>query len=163
MAIAKALRLHGGAGIAPRITPEVVGPLKHTPFANRFASRAPLVDTCQDGKRGGASDTIIGVLNVKSDDKTLKDKPGTLGDGDISSQRVSRRSLLTTLGLGAGVAAATVAGATGAGAHHRSRGSDPGGYGSHCGRWHTGRSDQDGGRYADREGYGGPNNCTDGD
>jgi hypothetical protein len=49
---------------------------------------------------------------VKSDDKSLKDKKGTLTDADISSQRVTRRSLLASLGIGAGVAAATVIGAT---------------------------------------------------
>ena len=41
-----------------------------------------------------------------------KDKPLTLSDTDISSQRsVSRRSLLGTLGIGAGVAAAAAFGA----------------------------------------------------
>lgn len=39
------------------------------------------------------------------------DKPRTLSDADISSQRVSRRTLLTTLvGIGTGVAAGVVAG-----------------------------------------------------
>jgi hypothetical protein len=43
---------------------------------------------------------------------TDKGKVLTLSDADISSQRsVSRRSLLGTLGLGAGVAAAAVIGA----------------------------------------------------
>lgn len=49
---------------------------------------------------------------MKSDDKTLKGKTGTLSDADITSQRVSRRSLLATLGLGASVAAAAVLGQT---------------------------------------------------
>jgi len=41
-----------------------------------------------------------------------KGKPLTLSDADISSQRsVSRRSLLGTLGIGAGVAAAAALGA----------------------------------------------------
>jgi hypothetical protein len=41
-----------------------------------------------------------------------QDKPKTLSDSDISSHRkVSRRSLLGTLGLGAGIATAAVVGA----------------------------------------------------
>jgi len=43
----------------------------------------------------------------------MTDKPRTLSDADITSQRtVSRRALLHTLGIGAGIAAAAAAGAT---------------------------------------------------
>jgi hypothetical protein len=43
----------------------------------------------------------------------LKGDPTTLSDADISSQRkLSRRSLLATLGIGAGVAAAAAFGST---------------------------------------------------
>jgi hypothetical protein len=45
-----------------------------------------------------------------SDDKTLKAGPRTRGDAGISSQRISRLSLLATLGIGACVAASVAAG-----------------------------------------------------
>lgn len=41
-----------------------------------------------------------------------KDKTVTLTDSDISSERMNRRSILGTLGLGAGAAAAAVLGGT---------------------------------------------------
>lgn len=98
---------------------------------------------------------------MKSDDKTLNDKPGTLTDADISSQRVSRRSLLTTLGIGAGVAAGAVVGATSA----HAREADQAGFGRTCG---PGCSDSDNpnSRWGDPAGYGRCNRrrgCTDGD
>lgn len=46
-------------------------------------------------------------------DSVSKNEVATLSDGDISSRRsMSRRSLLGTIGLGAGAAAAAVFGAT---------------------------------------------------
>ena len=45
-----------------------------------------------------------------SDDKTLKDGPRTRGDAESSSHRISPRSLLVTLGVGACVAASVAAG-----------------------------------------------------
>ena len=60
-----------------------------------------------------------------------KDKPITLSDADISSEpSVNRRSLLGTLGIGAGVAAAAVFGATVP--VQAQRGSDPEGRGRRC-------------------------------
>jgi hypothetical protein len=64
---------------------------------------------------------------VKSDREMLVSKLGTLADADISSRRVSRRSLLATFGLGAGVAVAAVLGATPVEAQ-----SDGGGRGRRC-------------------------------
>ena len=103
-----------------------------------------------------------GVLNVKSDDRTLNDKPATLTEADISSQRVNRRSMLASLGIGAGVAAGAVLAATSV-AHARE--ADSAGYGRSCG---NGCSDRDPypSRYGDPEGYGRCNRrrgCTDGD
>jgi len=46
----------------------------------------------------------------KSHDKSLKDGPRTLGAAKISSQRISRRSPLNKLGIGAVVAASVVVG-----------------------------------------------------
>jgi hypothetical protein len=47
-----------------------------------------------------------------------KDKPLSLSDADISSERVlSRRSVLGTLGIGAGIAAAAVLGVTSSSVH----------------------------------------------
>jgi hypothetical protein len=99
---------------------------------------------------------------VKSDDKTLNDKPATLSEADISSQRVSRRSMLASLGIGAGVAAGAVVAGTSV-AHARS--ADRAGYGRSCG---SGCSDGDPypSRYGDEPGYGRCNRrrgCTDGD
>jgi hypothetical protein len=99
---------------------------------------------------------------VKSDDKNLTDKPATLSEADISSQRVSRRSMLASLGIGAGVAAGAIVAATSV-AHARE--SDGGGYGRSCG---NGCSDSDNpnSRYGDPAGYGRCNRrrgCTDND
>ena len=66
---------------------------------------------------------------MTADDKPLKGQGVTLTEADIASQRVSRRSLLTTLGLGAGVAAATVVGATRSQAYHTRDSPD---WGRHC-------------------------------
>ena len=53
----------------------------------------------------------------------MKDKPHTLSDADISSTRaVTRRTLLSTLGIGAGIAAAA---ATGAYAETKTKRRDP--------------------------------------
>ena len=46
----------------------------------------------------------------KSDEKTPKDGPRTLGDAEICSQRIGRRSLLAALGIAAGVAASVALG-----------------------------------------------------
>jgi hypothetical protein len=88
--------------------------------------------------------------------KTLPDRPLTLTDADISSQRrVSRRSVLSALGLGLGAAAAAaVVGSVGGAAQGR-----------------TGCTDNDSGRYEDqpgagvrcRPGSGRPTGCTDND
>jgi hypothetical protein len=69
-----------------------------------------------------------------------KSKTASLSDADISSERVSRRSMLGTLGIGAGVAAAAVLGTTTpAKASDRARCS-----------WRCGSTtDADSGRYAD--------------
>ena len=92
-----------------------------------------------------------------SDDKTLKSKTNTLSEGDVSSQRVSRRSLLGTLGIGAGVAAAAaVVVTTGAQARY----SDPAGYGR-CGLRTTRADPHDGGPNADPRRI--QIRCTDGD
>ena len=99
---------------------------------------------------------------MKSDDKGLNHKPATLSEADISSQRVNRRALLASLGIGAGVAAGAVAAATSV-AHARQ--SDRGGYGRSCG---PGCSDGDPypSAYGDPAGYGRCNRrrgCTDSD
>jgi hypothetical protein len=46
----------------------------------------------------------------KSDGKSLKDGPRTLGAAEISSRRIRWRSFLATLAIGAGVAASVAAG-----------------------------------------------------
>jgi hypothetical protein len=99
---------------------------------------------------------------VKSDDKNLSDKPATLTEADISSQRLSRRSLLASLGIGAGVAAGAVVATTSVA---QAQVSDPAGWGRSCG---NGCSDGDPypSRYGDPPGYGICNRrrgCTDGD
>jgi hypothetical protein len=87
-------------------------------------------------------------------DKKFEVKHSTLTDADISSQRhVSRRSLLSALGLGLGVAAAAAVGRS-----PMSAAQAP----SRC-------SDNDGGRFADPPGFGRrcrqrpvrPTGCTD--
>ena len=99
---------------------------------------------------------------MKSDDKNLTDKPATLSEADISSQRVSRRSMLASLGIGAGVAAGAIVAATSV-AHARY--ADNAGYGRSCG---PGCSDSDNPntRGGDPAGYGRCNRrrgCTDND
>lgn len=99
---------------------------------------------------------------MKSDDKNLTDKPATLSEADISSQRVSRRSMLASLGIGAGVAAGAVVAGTSV-AHARS--SDRAGFGRSCG---NGCSDGDPypSSWGDPPGYGRCNRrrgCTDSD
>jgi hypothetical protein len=97
---------------------------------------------------------------VKSDDKDLNDKPATLSEADISSQRVSRRSMLASLGIGAGVAAGAVVAGTSV-AHARY--ADEPGWGRSCG---TGCSDEDPSSSGDPPGYGRCNRrpgCTDND
>jgi hypothetical protein len=97
-------------------------------------------------------------FGVMSEDKTLKPKPKTLGEGDVSSQRVTRRSLLGTLGIGAGVAAAAaVVATTGAEAQ---RYSDPAGYGR-CGLRSTRADPYDRGPNSDPRTI--RVRCTDGD
>jgi hypothetical protein len=49
-------------------------------------------------------------MSPKPDDKTPKDGQRALGDAEISSQRISRRWLLATLGIAAGVAASVALG-----------------------------------------------------
>jgi hypothetical protein len=86
---------------------------------------------------------------VKSDDKTLNDKPVTLTEADISSQRVNRRAMLASLGIGAGVAAGAVLAATSV-AHARE--ADREGFGRSCATC----SDRDPypSSWGDPEGYG---------
>lgn len=97
---------------------------------------------------------------TSDDGKKLDGKRGTLTDADISSQRVSRRSLLGTLGIGAGVAVASVVGATPAEAQRRSDGA---GWGKGCA---PPCSDADSGYGSDPGGRGRcriRRGCTDGD
>ncbi len=97
---------------------------------------------------------------TSDDGKKLDGKRGTLTDADISSQRVSRRSLLGTLGIGAGVAVASVVGATPAEAQRRS---DAAGWGKGCA---PPCSDADSGYGSDPGGRGRcriRRGCTDGD
>jgi hypothetical protein len=114
--------------------------------------------------------------------KTFPDKPLTLTDEDILSERcVSRRSLLTLLGLGLVTAGAVVGsgaglaqGRPGCTDNDSGRNEDPPGLGTRCrpqGTRPTGCSDDDTGRYEDRPGYGvrcrprgtKPTGCTDSD
>lgn len=75
-------------GVARPMISKVVGMPEHTVSARPgFATRAALVDGYQDGKCASAGDTIIGVLNVKSGDKTLNGKQGTLIDADTAGGR----------------------------------------------------------------------------
>jgi hypothetical protein len=69
--------------------------------------------------------------------KTHDGGPRTLTDADISSTRVDRRSILGALALGLGATAASVVG-----------------IGSVLAQAPTGCTDNDSGRYEDREGYG---------
>jgi hypothetical protein len=92
---------------------------------------------------------------VASDEETLKSNPGTLRESDISSDRVSRRSLLTTLGIGAGVAAAAAV----VGATEASAGDQAGG--GRCGLRRTYADPYDSGRNADPRVY--RVRCTDRD
>jgi hypothetical protein len=117
-------------------------------------------------------------------EKDLAGKPLTLTDADISSERrVSRRSLLSALGLGLGAAAAAVVGGpamTVAQGPNRctdnddGRNSDPPGQGRQCGQQPprpTGCTDNDGGPNEDPTGQGRrcrqqaprPTGCTDND
>jgi hypothetical protein len=104
-------------------------------------------------------------------------KPRTLTDADISSERrVSRRSLLSALGLGLGLAAAAVVGGSGKTAAQAPRGctdndggrfADPPERGRRCQA--TGCTDSDDGRFADAPergrqcGASQPSPCTDND
>jgi hypothetical protein len=96
--------------------------------------------------------------------KELPAKPQTLADSDISSQRVvSRRSLLASLGLGLGIAAAAVVGRP-AGVTAQMPGgctdsdggpnADPPGMGRRCRGRPTGCTDTDRGPNEDPPGYG---------
>jgi hypothetical protein len=99
-------------------------------------------------------------------DEKLSKERFTLCDADISSQRsVTRRSLLGALGLGLGVAAATVVGAVRGSAQGRSgctdsdtgRYQDAPGLGTRCrpgGSRPSGCTDTDSGRYEDAPGEG---------
>src|SRR5262245_9242758 len=100
-------------------------------------------------------------------DKDLAGKPFTLTDADIASERrVSRRSLLSALGLGLGAAAAAVVGGaamTAAQGQNRctdnddGRYADPPGQGRRCRQQSprpTGCSDNDSGPNEDPVGYG---------
>ncbi len=99
---------------------------------------------------------------MTSDDKNLTDKRATLTEADISSQRISRRSLLASLGIGAGVAAGAVVATT---SLAQAQQSDPEAFGRSCG---PGCSDGDPwpSAYGDRPNYGTCNRrrgCTDSD
>ena len=113
--------------------------------------------------------------------KKFSDKPFTLTDADIASERcVSRRSLLNVLGLGLAAAAAVVGTAAGSAQGRGCTDNDSGRYqdlpgrGRRCdpqGTRPTGCSDTDAGRYEDPPGYGvrcrprvtRPTGCTDAD
>jgi hypothetical protein len=105
-------------------------------------------------------------------DKKFKTQPElkakSLTDNDISSQRrISRRSILSSLGVGLGVAALAVVGRSGTTAAQAPGGcsdndggryTDPPGFGRHCqpgpGPGGSGCSDFDGGGNADPPGLG---------
>lgn len=113
--------------------------------------------------------------------KTLHEKPLALTDADISSQRrVSRRSILSAMGLGLGAAAAAVVGSvTGAAQapggctdNDSGRYEDPPGHGTRCRPSRpSGCTDNDRGPNEDQPGYGvrcrmpssRPTGCTDSD
>jgi hypothetical protein len=94
----------------------------------------------------------------------LQARPLTLADGDISSRRVvSRRSMLASLGLSLGLAAAAVVGRPGNLAAQRPGGctdsdggpnADPPGMGRRCRGRPTGCTDTDRGPNEDPPGYG---------
>jgi hypothetical protein len=111
-------------------------------------------------------------------DEGVAGKPRTLTDADISSERrVSRRSLLSALGLGLGVAAAAVVGGSAMTAAQAPSGctdSDGGRFGDPPERGRrcqptSGCTDNDDGRFADAPergrqcGAGRPSRCTDTD
>ena len=98
--------------------------------------------------------------------KKLPGQPLKLADSDISSQRVvTRRSILASLGLSLGIAAAAVAGrpsnlaaqqGPGGGCTDADRGynEDPPGMGRRCRGGSTGCTDTDRGQNEDPPGYG---------
>jgi hypothetical protein len=93
--------------------------------------------------------------------RKLPAKPYTLADSDISSRRVvSRRSILASLGLGVGMAAAAVVGrpasvsAQGCTDSDGGPNSDPPGMGRRCRGRPTGCTDTDRGPDEDPPGYG---------
>jgi hypothetical protein len=97
----------------------------------------------------------------KKFEKKSELKAKSLTDADISSQRrITRRSILSSLGLGLGVAALAVAGGSATGEaqapgctdNDGGRSADPPGLGRRCAP--TGCSDFDDGRFADAPGQG---------
>lgn len=93
--------------------------------------------------------------------KPFPPKSLTLADADITSKRaLTRRSLLASLGLGLGLAAAAVVSRTGSVAaqgctdNDRGPGEDPPGRGRRCRGRPTGCTDTDNGPGEDPPGYG---------